>query len=98
MGKRNPRRLRRRRRWEESAEDDPAAGLLNLFDLWMVFAIALLLSMLGAVKGSLSPVPDDARRVEERLRPTGAELEGEGQRLGIAYRLKSGEVVYVPDP
>ena len=25
------------------------------------------------------------------------ELSGEGTRLGTAYRLKSGEVVYVPD-
>jgi len=24
-------------------------------------------------------------------------LSGEGARLGVAYRLKSGEVVYVPD-
>ena len=26
-------------------EDDPLAGLINLFDLWMVFSIALLLSL-----------------------------------------------------
>ena len=32
-------------RWEESAGDDPASGLLNLFDLWMVFAVSLLLAV-----------------------------------------------------
>jgi hypothetical protein len=26
------------------------------------------------------------------------ELGGEGERLGVAYRLKSGEVIYVPEP
>ncbi len=36
----------------------------------------------------------------ERLQPTGGSLAGEGgEKLGTAYRLPSGEVVYVPaDP
>lgn len=33
----------------------------------------------------------------ERYRITSQELGGEGQWLGICYRLKSGEVVYVPE-
>jgi hypothetical protein len=33
----------------------------------------------------------------ERFRPSKDKLGGEGQRLGIAYRLKSGEMVYVPE-
>jgi hypothetical protein len=33
----------------------------------------------------------------EGYKPTTDRLGGEGQRLGIAYRLKSGEVVYVPE-
>ena len=33
------------RQWERLEDDDPAAGLLNLFDVWMVFAIALLLAL-----------------------------------------------------
>jgi hypothetical protein len=32
-----------------------------------------------------------------RFRPTNASMNGEGTRLGTAYRLKTGEVVYVPD-
>src|SRR5262249_23679806 len=38
---------RRRRKWEELSDEDPAAGLLNLFDVWIAFAVALLLSMVG---------------------------------------------------
>ncbi len=34
----------------------------------------------------------------ERYRVTRQQLSGEGQRLGTAYRLQSGEVVYVPEP
>ena len=37
--------LHKRRRWEEVVEDDPAASLLNLFDVWIAFAAALLLAM-----------------------------------------------------
>jgi len=33
----------------------------------------------------------------EHYRITPRTLGGEGQRLGTAYRLKTGEVVYVPD-
>ena len=33
----------------------------------------------------------------ERLRATGEQGWGRGERLGTAYRLESGEVVYVPE-
>lgn len=33
----------------------------------------------------------------ERFRPSKDKLGGQGQRLGVAYRLKSGEMVYVPE-
>ncbi len=36
------------------------------------------------------------RRIE-RLRSSGERGQGRGQRLGVAYRLESGEVIYVPE-
>lgn len=107
--------MRRKRRWEEIVEEDPAAGLLNLFDVWIAFAAALLLAMAGYLnlpKPPAAPAPRSAdaqsaaMRMEnlktdavkmQRYRPTSQQLSGEGQRLGTAYRLKSGEVVYVPE-
>jgi hypothetical protein len=92
-------------------EDDPLAGLINLFDLWMVFSIALLLSLAAFAK----PPPSDAasssavrtaRQAESifgrlqklpRYRVSREEMSGQGVRLGTAYRLGSGEVVYVPE-
>ncbi len=99
------------RRWAWIEHDDPAAGLLNLFDVWMVFAIALLLALVSYIRLTEStPRPsataDGARGLEaidqrsikvERVRLTDDQLGGEGQRLGTAYRLKSGEIVYVPE-
>jgi hypothetical protein len=108
---------KKKQRWKAGLEDDPLAGLINLFDLWMVFSIALLLALVGNMRQSgrvlgdtagprrsaadliakrLEPV-DPAARLLERFRPTSDELTGEGERLGTAYRLKSGEVVYVPE-
>ncbi|HUY87867.1 MAG TPA: DUF2149 domain-containing protein [Pirellulales bacterium] len=102
---------RKRRQWELLGDDDPTAGLANLFDVWMVFAVALLLALASyyhlpeltarstadnAERKALEAT--DRQQVQvERVRLTEEQLGGEGRRLGTAYRLKSGEVVYVPD-
>ena len=99
---------KRVRRWDVHAEEDPLAGLVNLFDLWMVFSIALLLALVGASKlpefsaasanDLSSEMPSNEERSKlDRFRMSQEKLTGEGQRLGTAYRLKNGEVVYVPD-
>jgi hypothetical protein len=104
-----------KRRWEGLVEDDPGAGLLNLFDVWIAFSVALLLALVSYLNlpaaGAHAP---EATLVEnpgatnmeilmkkgirlDRYRVTRQALSGEGKKLGTAYRLKSGEVVYVPD-
>jgi hypothetical protein len=107
--------IRRRRKWDDLVEDDPAAGLLNLFDVWIAFAVALLLAMVGylnlpemmSAKSEVTliknPGQPDMEIIQkngvtiERYRATSEQLTGEGRRLGTAYQLKSGEVVYVPE-
>jgi len=86
--------------------------LINLFDVWTVFAVALLLALVevGVVR-SAGSLPETISRVDQqgnleivqrdgvkitRMRMTRDMLSGQGERLGIAYRLKSGEIVYVP--
>ncbi|MEZ5988393.1 MAG: DUF2149 domain-containing protein [Planctomycetota bacterium] len=85
-------------------EDDPLALLVNFFDCAIVFAIGLIL-MISTADRERSPAGDE----RDQGRPVPAEVErprfelgqgsakGEGTRLGVAYRLASGEVVYVPD-
>lgn len=41
-------------------------------------------------------IKKDAKKLE-RYRITRDQLSGEGQRIGTVYRLKDGEVVYVPE-
>ncbi|MHC5543899.1 DUF2149 domain-containing protein [Singulisphaera rosea] len=92
---------RKRRRWDAQADDDPLAGLINLFDLWMVFSIALLIVFTGSLKARsphkpLPTPPRDAQNLD-RVRVSREALNRSGERLGTAYRLPSGEVVCVPD-
>ncbi len=102
----------KKRKWDES-EDDPAAGLLNLFDVWIAFAAALLLAVVSydvLAKAAAGPsarvrnegTPEMEIILEEgkaiaRYRPTLETRSGDGERLGTAYRLKTGEVIYVPE-
>lgn len=103
-------RNRRPRRWETRDEDDPLAGLVNLFDLWMVFSIALLIVFVGssrrpdAARADGPQAPDEPQSVSlreakalDRFRLSREELSGSGEKLGTAYRLASGEVICVPD-
>ncbi|AMV32954.1 hypothetical protein VN12_12570 [Pirellula sp. SH-Sr6A] len=93
------------RRWDLDREEDPLSGLVNLFDLWIVVVIALIL----VLAKSAQQVPSMQSRVDdpfaatkdslpiETFRATDSELTGKGTRLGTAYRLESGEIVYTPD-
>ena len=69
----------------------------------MVFAAALLLALVeagvvGATGGRQAPERVAADNVKvNQIRVTQDKLTGEGERLGTAYRLKSGEIVYIPD-
>jgi hypothetical protein len=97
----------------DSEDDDPLAGVSNLFDVAMVFAVALLVALFtrvpaadmfkhdsSSVRANARPehkrIPSDGDRLD-RFQVGDREVGGRGERLGIAYRLPSGEVVYVPE-
>ena len=101
---------RKSRRWDVVGEDDPGAGLLNLLDVWVAFSVALLLALFGYLQSVQTFAPADASHPERipvsalqkamnmpHFRPTHDSSTGEGKRLGMAYQLSSGEVVYVPE-
>lgn len=101
----------KKRLWDDSEGDDPATGLINLFDVWIAFAAALLLAVVSffnlpkptaaseaqADKPPTAESIDAARTKIERFQESKASKSGEGERLGTAYRLKSGEIIYVRD-
>ena len=102
---------RKKRKWDDMHMEDPASGLLNLFDVWIEFAAALLLASLSygqlSSKTAIDPekksVTPDFQTIEKQreqiahYRVSAQTAGGDGERLGVAYRLKSGEVIYVPE-
>ena len=103
---------RRSRRLGIDLEDDPLSLLVNFFDCSIVLALAFLVvlvaspamrSLEGRAKSrageqaAAEAVPDGLHVKLDRYQPTREKLRGEGERLGVAYRLKTGEVVYVED-
>lgn len=96
-------------------EDDPLAGVVNIFDVSVVFIVGLMIALFSVYRiGDLIDPNSEVTLVktnEEGLREiivkrgteieayelTGETLGGEGERLGTAYRLADGQIVYVPD-
>ena len=104
MNLRPSKRNRKRSRLLETMEEDPLSGVANLFDAAMVFAVALLLSFFAHAGVSFSKaqakdqeLPKKKLKTLKHFRALTRTSKGKGRRLGVAYRLDSGEVVYVPE-
>ena len=97
-------------------DDDPMSVVSNLFDVAMVFAVALMVAMVmhmdmtevftqedyTIVKnpGKVNmEIIEKRGKVIERYRAAGQSRDGEqrGRRLGSAYELDDGQIIYVPD-
>lgn len=87
---------------EENAED-PLDGLVNLFDIGMVLAVAFLIAGLGL---TLDYKSSEARQVDPaarsgRILPSPAgdpSASGRGEPVGQVYRLPDGRLIYVTGP
>ncbi len=104
-------------RFRPAAEDDdldPMSSFANLFDIAMVFAVALMVAF--AIRSRMTEflTGEDATFVKNAGRPDmeiivkrkdqiirykaeASKGTGKGQRVGTAYRLESGEIIYVPE-
>lgn len=95
-------------------ESDPLGGMANLFDLAMVFAVALMVAAVSSMQVSELLTDSDATIVKnpgqadmeiivkkdhviERYTGTMGNGEGRGKRVGTAYELENGEIIYVPE-
>ncbi len=109
------RRRRRRRLALGLEEHDPMSSVANLFDVAMVFAVALMVAMvmfynmpeLVTPNENVTIVKNPGEPDMQIIIKEGQEIEvlnmtdklsgGEGVKMGIAYRLKDGRVIYVPE-
>ena len=99
----------------EEQDEDPLAGIANLFDVSVVFIVGLMISLFSIYRmGDLMDPDAEVTMVKtnaqgeseviikkgteiEAYRVTGEQLAGDGERLGTAYRLANGQIIYVPD-
>jgi hypothetical protein len=95
-----------RARSREDRAGDPLDGLVNLFDLGIVLAVAFLLAALSSLKltgalihHSTSTQPQIAVSTKQTTRPLqlkpGQKVVGHGTPVGTVYRLSDGQLIYV---
>lgn len=98
----------------ETNDRDPLEGMANLFDVAMVFAVALMVAIVTHMRVTEMFTQENFTMVKnpgkeemeiiikkgkeiEQYRASGEEGAGRGKRIGSAYQLETGEIIYVPD-
>lgn len=108
---------RKRRLIQDGEDHDPLAVLTNLFDVAMVFAVALMVALVTRFdmtemfsKEDFTMVKNPGTEQMEIITKKGDKIEkytpseeqtnsssSRGKRVGAAYQLESGEIIYVPE-
>lgn len=110
--------MRRKRRSTLLTDDDgdPLTVVVNLFDVAMVFAVALMVAMVMHMnmtevfsdedftivknpgKADMQIIRKQGKRIETYKANGQKQDSGQrGRRLGTAYQLEDGQIIYVPD-
>ena len=96
-------------------DNDPMSGVANLFDIGLVFIVALIVTLfsvyhledlfnenseLTVIKksenGQMEIITKKGKKIKA-VKVTKKKMEGRGERLGVAYRLEDGSMIYVPE-
>jgi hypothetical protein len=85
----------------EDAAGDPLDGLVNLFDIGIVLAVAFLIAGLSLTLDqhthrlqARTPITQHTQRLPKPSSSAPA-ASGHGQAVGTVYRLSNGQLVYV---
>lgn len=108
--------MRRRSLLRKSEDSDPMSVVSNLFDVAMVFAVALMVALVSRYNMTEMFSQEDFTMVknpgqenmeiitkegEKINRYTPSEDKGasgnKGKRVGVAYELEDGNIIYVPE-
>jgi hypothetical protein len=98
----------RRARHHEDRAGDPLDGLVNLFDLGIVLAVAFLLAALSSINVSPDQLQDQTKqrdprevtvkpgeKAEETKVQSEEEVVGRGAPIGTVYQLEDGRQILV---
>lgn len=109
-------RRRRRQNAFKADEGDPLSVVVNLFDVAMVFAVALMVAMVMHLnmtevfteedytivknpgKDNMEIITKEGNKINKYTPSEDASTDQKkGRRVGIAYELENGEIIYVPE-
>ncbi|WP_313953332.1 DUF2149 domain-containing protein [Accumulibacter sp.] len=98
---------------QDADSEDPILSVVNLIDIFLVVIAALLITVaqnpllnpfskrdvvliadLG--KPSMEMIVKKGEKIE-KYKASGAIGQGEGEKAGVAYRMKDGSIIYVPE-
>lgn len=110
------RRHRRKSKFSHEEDTDPLSVVVNLFDVAMVFAVALMVAMVMHMnmtevftKEDYTIVKNPGKENMEIITKEGSKInkytpsqdqsssQQKGRKVGIAYELENGEIIYVPE-
>jgi len=110
------RRNKRYNRLREEDVSDPLSVVVNLFDVAMVFAVALMVSMVMHLnmtevftnedftivknpgKDNMEIITKEGNKINKYTPSEQQTKQGnKGKKVGIAYELENGEIIYVPE-
>lgn len=100
---------------DHETEDDPIAGVAQLFDVSIAFIVAMIAAVFTLLSsqdmlskdsewtltkknknGDIELIEKKDNQIVKRKVST-KNMSGKGVRLGTAYRLENGQVIYVAD-
>lgn len=106
----------RRNLLKKEEDSDPMSVVSNLFDVAMVFAVALMVALVTRYnmtemlsKEDFTMVKDPGKENMEIITKEGEKISRytpsedqrtsgkRGRKVGIAYELENGEIIYVPE-
>lgn len=102
---------------KNNEDDDPMATVSNLFDVAMVFAVALMVALVTRFNMTemfstedFSMVKNPGKENMEIITKNGKQINkytpsndqsskdgNKGKKVGVAYQLENGEIIYVPE-
>ncbi len=107
---------KRRKILTENTELDPMNSVSNLFDVAMVFSVALMVALVSYLdvadmlfsdsftmvknpgKENMQIVTkENSKIVRYQAQNSDTTSQNKGKRVGIAYQLDNGEIIYIPD-
>ena len=98
---------KRNRLLHSDSDSDPMGTVANLFDVAMVFAVALMVALVSRFnmtemknpgKENMKIITKEGQEIKKYTPSEDQKTSGKrGKKVGVAYQLENGEIIYVPE-